>query len=297
MIPDGFTVVTGSLGDQGGAAARTLKLHGRHVRALSRDRRLPAATSLLEAGVEVVTDDLQTPEVVVRDLAGAAHVFAALTPFEEGGARAQAREARNLAWAAVRAGVEHFIFSSVGDPDRDQGVPAGGLWGVERLLRQFDLRLTLLRPAFFLENLHEHVLRRGPGGGLVLRAPLPEKATVQWISREDVGTLVRALFELPGELQQGPVPLVADERSFAEVRTLLSEALDEPVRYEQVAFGQVRDRYARGMFRWFQSSAREEPDGTMLRRLHPGLQTVQQWLDRGGLDLERVERRSAAAAA
>jgi uncharacterized protein YbjT (DUF2867 family) len=297
MIPDGFTIVAGSLGDQGGAAARTLKLHGRHVRALSHDRRSPAATRLLEAGVEVVTDDLQTPEVVVRDLAGAAHVFAALTPFDEGGPQAELRQVRDLAWAAVRAGVERFVASSVGDPEHDQGVPAGDLWGVERLLRQFDLPLTLLRPAFFMEDVDRYALRRGPGGELVLRTPLPEKTVVPWIALEDVGTLVRLAFDRPDAFGPGPVPLAADQQSLAELRALLGETLGEPVRYEQTAFGEVRDRRARGMYRWFHSSARDEPDVEMLRRLHPGLQTLRQWLERGGLDLDRIEHGSSAAAA
>jgi uncharacterized protein YbjT (DUF2867 family) len=296
MIPDGFTIVAGSLGDQGGAAARTLKLHGRHVRALSRDRRSAAAVRLLEAGVEVVTDDLQSPEVVVRDLAGAAHVFAALTPFDEGGPPAQLRQVRNLAWAAVRAGAEHFISSSVGDPEHDQGLPAGSPWGAEQLLLQFDLRVTLLRPAFFLENLQGHALRRGPGG-LVLRTPLPEKTVAQWIALDDVGALVRTVFDRRNALGSGPVPLAADELSFVEVRALLSEALGERVRYEQIAFGEVKDRHTRGMYRWFQSSAREEPDVAKLRQLHPGLQTMQQWLENGGLELDRLGRGSAPAAA
>jgi len=297
MIPDGFTVVAGSLGDQGGAAARMLKLHGRHVRALSHDRRSPAAGRLLEAGVEVLTDDLQTPEVVVRDLAGAAHVFAALTPFDEGGARAELSEVRNLAWASVRAGVERFVFSSVGDPEHDQGLPAGELWGAERLLTQFDLPLTLLRPAFFMEDVDRFALHRGPRGGLVLGTPLPEKTVLPWIALEDVGRLVRVAFDRPGAFGRGPVPLAADELSLAEVRALLGEALGEPVRYEQIAFGEVRDRHVRGMYRWFRTSAEDRPDVAMLRRLQPGLQTLQQWLERGGLDLQRVESRSAAAAA
>jgi uncharacterized protein YbjT (DUF2867 family) len=297
MIPDGFTVVAGSLGDQGGSAARTLKLHGRHVRVLSHDRRSPAASGLLEAGVEVVSDDLEAPEVVVRDLAGAAHVFAALTPFDEGGPRAELREVRNLAWASVRAGVEQFVFSSVGDPEHDQGLSGGELWSAERLLQQFDLPLTLLRPALFMENVDRFALRRGPGGGLVLRTPLPEKTVVPLIALEDVGTLVRVAFDRPGVFGLGPVSLVADERSFAEVRALLSEALGEPIRYEQIAFGEVKDRRARGMYRWFQTSARSAPDVKKLRRLHPGLQTLQQWVEGGGLDLERIEHVSAAAAA
>jgi uncharacterized protein YbjT (DUF2867 family) len=297
MIPDGFTVVAGSLGDQGGAAARTLKLHGRHVRALSRDRRSPAAAGLLEAGVEVVTDDLRTPEVVVRDLAGAADVFAALTPFEEGGPRAELHEARNLAWASVRAGVEQFVSASVGDPDHDQDLSAADLWGVERLLRQFALPLTLLRPALFLEDLGRFALRRGLAGGLALRTPLPEKTVVPWIATEDAATLVRIALDRPGVFGPGPVPLAADQRSLTEIRALVSEALGEPIRYEQIAFGEVRDRRARGMYRWFQIAARDEPDVQMLRRLHPGLQTLRRWLERGGLELGNSESRSAAVAA
>src|SRR5512141_2100499 len=149
MIPDGFTVVAGSLGDQGGAVARQLKLHGRHVRALTPNRWSPTARRLIDDGVEVLNDSLETPEVVVRDLAGAAHVFAAFTPFDEGGLQAELRQARNLAWASVRAGVQQFVYASVGDPQQDRAVTSDELWGVERLLRQFDLPLTLLRPAFF----------------------------------------------------------------------------------------------------------------------------------------------------
>ena len=297
MIPDGFTIVAGSLGDQGGVVARTLKLHGRHVRALSRDRRTPAAARLLEAGVEVVTDDLQTPEVVVRDLAGAADVFAALTPFEEGGPQAELHEARDLAWASVRAGVEHFVSASAGDPEHDQGLSAGDLWGIERLLLQFELPLTLLRPAFFIEDVEQDALVRGPIGGLVLRTPLPEKTIVPLIAMEDVGALVRVAFDRPGAFGLGPVPLAAEKLSLVEIRALLSKALDEPVRYEQIAFGEVKDRRARGMYRWLQVSARDEPDVQLLQRLHPGLQTLQQWLERGGLDLGRLARGPAFTAA
>ena len=296
MIPDGFTVVAGSLGDQGGVAARTLKLHGRHVRALSHSRRSPAAGRLLEAGVEVLSDDLDTPEVVVRDLAGAAHVFAALTPFDGGGPQAGLRRVRNLAWASVRAGVEQFVVSSVGDPEHDQGTPPGELWAAERLLRQFGLPLTFFRPAFFMENLHASALRRDADGTLVLGTPLPEQTGVRWISQEDVGELVRIALDRPGVFGGGPVPLAGDELTFAEARALLVETLGEPVRYEQIAFGEVRDPHARGMYRWFHGSPPYDVDIEKLRRLHPGLQSLRRWLDRGGLDLADVGGRLAAAA-
>ena len=296
MIPDGFTVVAGSLGDQGGAVARTLKRHGRHVRALTHDRWSSAARLLMDDGVDVLSDDLENPEVAVRDLAGAAHVFAAFTPFDEGGLQAELRQVRNLAWASVRAGVQHFVYSSVGDPQQDREVAADGIWGVERLLQQFDLPLTLLRPAFFMENIDEFALRRDAHGGLVLRMPLSEQAVVHWIAVEDVGTLVRLAYDRPAAFGPGPVQLGADELSFAEAAAMIGEVLGEEVRYEQIALGEVKDRHARGMYRWFQSYAHYHPDTAKLRRIHPGLLTFRQWLEAGRLDLRKVEQRTSAAA-
>lgn len=296
MIPDGFTVVAGSLGDQGGAVARTLKLHGRHVRALTRNRWSPAARRLLDAGVEVLSDNAQTPEVLVRDVAGAADVFASFTPFDEGGLRAELQQVRNLAWASVRAGVERFVYSAVGDPEQDRDVEAGGLWGVERLLGQFGLPLTIVRPTFFMENLDEFALRRDTDGTLVLRMPLAEHTAVSWIAVDDVATLVRLAFDRPEAFGPGPVVLGGETLSFAQACALIGARLGEEVRYEQIALGEVKDRHARGMYRWFQGSARYEPDVEKLRRLHPGLLGLDQWLDRGLLDRDKVEHGSSAAA-
>jgi uncharacterized protein YbjT (DUF2867 family) len=296
MIPEGFTIVAGSLGDQGGSVARTLKQHGRHVRALTRNRWSPAARRLDAAGVEVLTDNLDTPEVVVRDLAGASHVFAALTPFDEGGLPTELRQVRNLAWASVRAGVQQFAYASVGDPDQDKEVKADGLWGVEKLLQQFDLPLTLLRPAFFMENIGEFALRRDGDGSLVLRMPLKEQAVVHWIAVDDVGALVRLAFDRPAAFGPGPVQLGADQLSFAEACAMIGEVLGEEVRYEQIAIGEVRDRHARGMYRWFQSYSHYAPDVEKLRRLYPGLLTFRRWLEAGNLDLGKVEHGSSAAA-
>ena len=69
------------------------------------------------------------------------------------------------------------------------------------------------------------------------------------------------------------------------------------MRYEQVALGEVKDRHARGMYRWFQRSAHYKPDVDGLRRIHPGLMTFQRWLESGRLDLGKVEQRERAAAA
>ena len=90
--------------------------------------------------------------------------------------------------------------------------------------------------------------------------PLSEQTVVHWIAVEDVGALVRLAFDRPAAFGPGPVQLGADELSFAEAAALIGEALGEEVRYEQIALGEVKDRHARGMYRWFQSYARYDPD-------------------------------------
>ena len=57
----------------------------------------------------------------------------------------------------------------------------------------------------------------------------------------------------------------------------------------------MRERHARGVYRWFLDHGRYEPDVNELRRLHPGLLTFRRWLETGHLDLEKIEQRSAAA--
>ena len=118
---------------------------------------------------------------------------------------------------------------------------------------------------------------------------------MHWIALSDVGALVRTALDRPDAFGRRPAALGADELSFAEVAGLIGEALGEDVRYEQIPLGEVKDRHARGMYRWFQDSAPYEPDVEALRRLHPGLLTVRRWLHDGRLDLKKVERGSAAA--
>ena len=119
---------------------------------------------------------------------------------------------------------------------------------------------------------------------------------MHWIAVDDVGALVRLAFDRPAAFGPGPVQLGADQLSFAEACAMIGAVLGEEVRYEQIALGEVKDRHARGMYRWFQSYAHYEPDVEKLRRLHPGLLTFRQWLEAGHLDLRKVEQGSSAAA-
>jgi uncharacterized protein YbjT (DUF2867 family) len=302
MTLDGITAVAGSLGDQGGAVARAVRRTGGAVVALSRNPESPAAEELHELGVDVRHDDLDDADTVTRQLAPARRLFGALTPFDEGGLEAEQRQVRNLAEAAEHAGLERVIYSAVGDPEEDRDVSAQAIWGIERLIQQAGLPLTLVRPAFFMENLDEFALRWDGEEGvrtssrevLTLSLPLRESTTVQWIAVDDVGELVRLAFSRPDAFGPGPVQLAADELTLGEALRLIGDVLDVPVRYHQISLDEVHDRHAHGMYRWFRSYAHYHADVEGLRRLSPELRTFRQWLERGGLDQSKFERREAA---
>ena len=269
MTSNGFTVVAGSLGDQGGAVARVLHQQALPVRALSHDLRSPAARGLRAAGIEVLQDDLRVPEVVVKDVVGVTHVFGALTPFDEGGLAAETLQVRNLGWAAAQAGVERFVYSAVGDPDQDRDASPHDLWGVERLLQGFHLPLTLLRPAFFMENLDEFALRRQPTALWCCGCRWTRGTAVQWIAVADVGEFVRLAFEKPDAFGDDPVQLAGDEVTLIDALEMIGDALGADVRYERIALDHVTDQHAHGMYRWFQTYVHYHADIDALLRLHP----------------------------
>ena len=289
---DGISVVAGSLGDQGGAVARALRESVRTVRALSHNVRSKAAKELRGLGVEVVDDDLNDAEAVRRDLAGAVELFGALTPFDEGGPAAERRQVEHLSAAAAAAGIGRVVYSAVGDPEKDRESAHDHLWGIERLLKEGSFPLTLLRPAFFMENLDEFALRWGDSGGLELRMPLDPETELQWIALEDVGVLVRLAFEHPEVFGEGPVELAGDELRLSEACVLMSEVIGAEVRYVRIPLEEVRGQseHAYGMYRWFEAYAQYHADIPSLRELHPGMLTFEAWLRRGYLDLEKLAR-------
>jgi uncharacterized protein YbjT (DUF2867 family) len=69
------------------------------------------------------------------------------------GARREVQQGKNLAEAAKKAGVEHFVYSSVGGAERNSGIDHWeSKWEIEKHIRKLGLPATVLRPATFMEN-------------------------------------------------------------------------------------------------------------------------------------------------
>ena len=106
-------LVSGATGQQGGAVARSLLGRGIGVRALTRDPEKPEAKELVDLGAEVASGDLEDRSSIERVLDGVHGVFSVQQSWETG-VEGEVRQGVLLADAAKAAGVDHYVYSSVG---------------------------------------------------------------------------------------------------------------------------------------------------------------------------------------
>jgi len=112
-------LVSGATGQQGGAVARSLLGCGIGVRALTRDPEKPEAKELVDLGAEVASGDLEDRSSIERVLDGVHGVFSVQQSWETG-VEGEVRQGVLLADAAKAAGVDHYVYSSVGSAQGDR---------------------------------------------------------------------------------------------------------------------------------------------------------------------------------
>src|ERR1700746_3459311 len=113
MISDRTILITGVTGQQGGAVAHALQGSGFHLRGLTRKPEGERAAALGRQGLAVGKGDLDDEATLRRALAGAWGVFSVQNTGEAGVEREEA-QGKRLATLAREAGVEHFVYTSVG---------------------------------------------------------------------------------------------------------------------------------------------------------------------------------------
>src|SRR5713226_3325729 len=119
---DRTVLVTGATGRQGGAVIRHMLPNGWKLRALTRNSSSHAAQELARQGVDVVQGDLEDPSSLDRVSRGVYGIYS-VQDFWTVGAKREVQQGKNLAEAAKKAGVQHFVYSSVGGAERSTGIP------------------------------------------------------------------------------------------------------------------------------------------------------------------------------
>ncbi|MEX0653686.1 MAG: NmrA/HSCARG family protein [Phycisphaeraceae bacterium] len=282
-------LVTGATGHQGGAVTFHLLGRGYPVRALTRDPDKPAARELARQGVEVVQGNLNDADALAAALRDVQGVFS-VQDFWEAGFDGEVQQGRQLADLAQAAGVEHFVYSSVGSAQHDTGIPHfDSKWQVEQHLRSLDLPYTILRPVFFMDNWEMPMLRDMILGGQLMQ-PLSPDTKLQQIAVDDIGIFAAMAFDNRDAWLDREVDIAGDEPTMEQTVATFGNVIGRPVAYQQVpwdAFEQQMGPEYTVMYRWFEEVG-YRADIPALRREHPDLKTLEQYLR------ERQWQRAAA---
>jgi uncharacterized protein YbjT (DUF2867 family) len=217
-------LVTGSTGVVGTQVLEHLKDGGADVRALTRN---PDKAQLPE-GVTAVKGDLSDIDGLRAAMTDVSTLFllAPNAPDE----LTQALQAMNV---AREAGVKGMVYLSVFKAEEYTDVPHfTSKFAVERMIAQFDLPATILRPAYFIQN---DVRQKDPLKQGVYGMPIGAKG-ISMVDVRDIGDAAarellrreRASGALPRETYAlvGPDVVTADW-----VAATWSEVLKRPVRY------------------------------------------------------------------
>jgi uncharacterized protein YbjT (DUF2867 family) len=277
----GTVLVTGATGRQGGAVVRSMLAQGWKLRALVRDPGAAAATALAERGVEVVRGDLENPASLETAVRGVQGVYS-VQDFWAVGARREVQQGKNLADAARRAGVEHFVYSSVGGAERNSGIDHWeSKWEIEQYIRNLRLPATILRPAAFMENYYIDQVEIGILKGKLLD-PIRADKPYQTIAADDIGAFAALAFARPQDFIGLEIEIAGSELTNPQAAQVFSRVLGKPVRFQQLPMPLVRlvlGKEFYQMFRWFNAEG-FKANIPELRRRYPEihLHTLEEWL-------------------
>src|SRR5467141_1807477 len=236
----GVILVTGATGQQGGAVARELLARKHTVRAMTRKSDGDAAKALARQGAGVVKGDLKAAKSFGRGLQGPWGVFAVQNAWEAGveGEEAQGKRITEL---ARKAGVEHYVDTSVGSAHRKTGIPHfDNKWRIEETVRGLDFpSYVILRPVFFMDNFLSQWFKPGIDQGKLMIALKPT-TVLQMIAVKDIGKYGLLAFDKAEELNRQEIDLAGDAHTSPEAAQILSKAAGRTITFAPVPIAEVR---------------------------------------------------------
>lgn len=282
---DQTILVSGATGKQGGALLKYLLGDGWRIRALTRNPGGRAAQELSKSGVEVVQGDMDQVESLKRAMKGVHGVYS-VQDFWTIGARGEVRQGKNMVDAARSAGVEHFLYSSVGGAERNSGITHWETkWEVENHIRKLGLPTTVLRPAAFMENYYIAAVEIGILKGK-LTDPIRGDKPYQTIAVDNIGAFGALAFDRPNDFIGLELEIAGSDLTNVQAAEVFSRVLGKRVKFRKLPLPMVRlvlGKEFYQMFRWFNEAGFQADIPTLKRRfpeIH--LLSLEEWLREEG---------------
>ncbi|NNH63437.1 NmrA/HSCARG family protein [Rhizobium laguerreae] len=210
--------IAGAMSKQGrSVAAALLESQRFRVRALTRKKDSPEALRLEERGAEIVAVPLELgrQKDLVAAFKGADGAFL-MTPPIAPPETIEAPLGRQLADAAVEAGVGHIVFSTLENVDKITGGTKYAPHFTDKArvadyIRSLPISHSFIMPAFFYTNLLEYYVPRMEGDTLLLPVYLPEDFRAPFVDPlTATGPVVLEIFSNSERYNGKTLPIVGD---------------------------------------------------------------------------------------
>jgi len=237
MAENKVILVTGATGKQGGALISELAGTGWTLRALTRHPEGEAAQKLRGMGSDIVAGDLDDATSLKKALAGAWGVFGVQNTWEAGVEREE-EQGKRLAQLAKDAGVQHYVYASVGSAHRRTGIPHfDNKMRVEDTVRSLGFpSYVIYRPVFFMENLTTPWFLNGD----TMYSTLDPATVLQMIAVTDIGKYAARAFTDAERLNGRAFDIAGDARTLPETVDVLGRAFGRTIKYVRIPLAEVR---------------------------------------------------------
>jgi hypothetical protein len=210
--------IVGALSKQGRSAAQTLLQSGRYrVRALTRLVDSPEAQKLARQGAELMSVPLELGHK--KDFVNAfrdSHGVFLMTPAIVPPATHEVELGKQQADAAVAAGVQHIIFSSLENVDKITGGTKFAPHftdkaNIEEYIRTLPVSSSFIHLAFYYTNLLEYYPPRMDGDTLLIPIYLPEDFRAPFVDPlTATGPAILEIFSNPQKYAGKSLPVIGD---------------------------------------------------------------------------------------
>ena len=204
--------------------------------------------------------------------------FFSVQNFWEHGKEGEIRQGRNLADAAKRAGVSHFVYTSVANADKNTGIPHfDSKYEIEEYIKTIQLPYTVIRPVSFMENWE---YSRADIGNGIIYGPLSPGTRNQHITVKDIGRFAAEAFDNPAEWLGVSIDIAGDDHTQQELAGLFSRVTGKEVSYVQVPWDEFEEQQGEEMAimeKWFEDVG-YSADVADLRSKFPWLTSLERYL-------------------
>jgi uncharacterized protein YbjT (DUF2867 family) len=235
-MSDRTVLITGVTGKQGGATARELQGKGFRLRGMTRRPQSADARTLADLGIDIVEGDFNDEDSLKRAVDGAWGVYAVQNTWEAG-VEGEEMQGHRVAKVSRAAGVEHFVYASVGSADRQTGIPHfENKARIEETVRSLAFpSYTIIRPVFFMENLPTPWFLNGD----TIYAAMKPTTVLQMIAVADIGQYGALAFTDP-RLKGRELDIAGDEVTMPEAARVIGQAMGRTINFVEVPIEEVR---------------------------------------------------------